>query len=840
VEPTIRSPIGPKYSVPGLPHPFVRRPRVDSLLSGRRRRRFTVVSGLPGAGKTTLAAAWARSSPRRQVAWVNLDAHDNEPGRFARAVIGALVGASALADEVDDIDLVPGADTAALDVILGRLAPGGWTLVVDDAHELRSPEAIATLGHLLERSPEALSMILCTRADPPVAVGRLRLSGRLGEIRNADLEFTREEATELFAAHGLGTVPDDVRALWSRTGGSATATEEVVADYLVEELLARQDERTQSFLLCTSITHHLTPELAACVAGIDVDEARERLDRLQGTGVFITTSDPDGYRHHALFAELLRACLRHRHPEVVPELHRRAASWHRAAGLLDGAEVHARAGADWDLLGRLLIESSVAEALAGSHQAPDALDGVPDDAIASVPGLALVAAMTACWRGEREAADRYRGVVDRLVEQERPASNGSSQWTPARAVLDLEHGWAFGADERARAAPAWLRASAAERAAHDAGRLAALREAELHVDEGRFDAAAAALHELANGSRGGWVATEARAMLALIDAANGAVALAEPLVDCVLDASAERATGGGGLLVAIGGTGPAALRAAHLAGALCCCLRGEQRSAADHVNAAEAAGPVASRTLDAVLRALQSLTAGRVARAAWLDSATAHQPLTELALVAAGVVEVIDPDRRLVVLGGPGERALARARQDLTVGAFDTARAGISAWLGAAGGAAFTAHPRTIVEAHTLASAAAAGSDDIVRARRDLHETLDLVAASGIRAPLLDHGRLLVDLLQREASGPDHHVALAVELLDRLRHAPAGPGVESLTDRETAVLRFLPTLMSNAQIADGMNLSVNTVKSHLKAVYRKLGVDGRREAVLRGRELELL
>jgi LuxR family maltose regulon positive regulatory protein len=79
-----------------------------------------------------------------------------------------------------------------------------------------------------------------------------------------------------------------------------------------------------------------------------------------------------------------------------------------------------------------------------------------------------------------------------------------------------------------------------------------------------------------------------------------------------------------------------------------------------------------------------------------------------------------------------------------------------------------------------------------------------------------------------------------VELLDRLRHAPAGPGVESLTDRETAVLRFLPTLMSNAQIADGMNLSVNTVKSHLKAVYRKLGVDGRREAVLRGRELELL
>jgi LuxR family transcriptional regulator, maltose regulon positive regulatory protein len=867
VETTARSAIGTKYSVPSLPRPFVRRPRVESLLSRGQRRRFTVVSGLPGAGKTTLAAAWVRSSPRRQVAWVNLDAHDNEPGRFARAVIGALVDASALddeADEADEADVGPGADTAALDATLGQLAPGGWTLVVDDAHELRSADAISTLGHLFERSPEDLSMVLCTRADPPVAVGRLRLSGRLGEIRNADLEFTPDEATELFAAHGLVTVPDDVRALWSRTGGwaaglrlaavalerepdaaefvrSATATEEVVADYLVEELLARQDEGTQRFLLRTSITDHLTPELAACVAGVDVDEARERLDRLEGTGVFITTTDPDGYRHHALFAELLRACLRHRHPEVVPELHRRAARWHLAAGLLDGAEAHARAGGDWDLLGRLLVEGCVAAALAGTRQVPGTLDGIPADAIASAPGLALVAAMTGCERGEREAADRYRSVVDRLIDQARPTSDGSSRWIPARAVLDLEHGWAFGADERARAAPACLRAAAANGRAHDAGHLAALRGAELDVDEGRFDAAAPVLHALANGDDGSWIATEARAMLALIDAANGAVTLAEPLVDGLLDAAADGTAGRGGLRTADGGAGRAALRAAHLAAALCCSLRGEHRNAADHVDAAESAGPVASRTLDAVLRALRSVTAGRVALAAWLDTATARQPLAESALVAAGVVEVIDPERRLVVLGGPGERAVGRARQDLAVGAFDTARAGISAWLDAiaSGGARVSGHPRTIVEAHTLAAAATAGSGDVVRARQHLHETLDLVDAWGIRAPVLDHGRVLVELLQREASGLDHG-ALSMELLDRLRHAPAGPSVESLTDRETTVLQFLPTLMSNAEIADGMHLSVNTVKSHLKAVYRKLGVDGRREAVLRGRELELL
>jgi LuxR family maltose regulon positive regulatory protein len=123
--------------------------------------------------------------------------------------------------------------------------------------------------------------------------------------------------------------------------------------------------------------------------------------------------------------------------------------------------------------------------------------------------------------------------------------------------------------------------------------------------------------------------------------------------------------------------------------------------------------------------------------------------------------------------------------------------------------------------------------------RAHLRAALDLVDSTGVRAPLLEHAAALTDPLEREIEEVEHR-ALVLELVDALRRAPAGMTVENLTDRETAVLQYLPTLMSNAEIADGLHLSINTVKSHLKAVYRKLGVEGRRDAVLRGRELELI
>jgi LuxR family maltose regulon positive regulatory protein len=134
---------------------------------------------------------------------------------------------------------------------------------------------------------------------------------------------------------------------------------------------------------------------------------------------------------------------------------------------------------------------------------------------------------------------------------------------------------------------------------------------------------------------------------------------------------------------------------------------------------------------------------------------------------------------------------------------------------------------------------AAAACGDEADAHAHLSGALDLVIHSGVRAPLLENAPALVHLLEYETADAEHR-GLVLDLLDHMRRTPAGSPVETLTERETAVLQFLPTLMSNAEIADGLHLSINTVKSHLKAVYRKLGVEGRRDAVLRGRELELI
>jgi LuxR family maltose regulon positive regulatory protein len=199
---------------------------------------------------------------------------------------------------------------------------------------------------------------------------------------------------------------------------------------------------------------------------------------------------------------------------------------------------------------------------------------------------------------------------------------------------------------------------------------------------------------------------------------------------------------------------------------------------------------------------------------------------------------VVDPQRRLIAVGGAPEREVARARHELARGASDAAYA---ASCRALAGDDPSLHPRTAVEAHTLGAVAATRSGRDGEAAERLGAALDLAASSGVRAPLLDHRVALAALLDRVASDADP-AGEVVEVLDHLRRAPGGGAapVEPLTDREAAVLRHLPTLMSNAEIAEGLHLSINTVKTHLKAVYRKLGVDGRRAAVLRARELELI
>jgi LuxR family maltose regulon positive regulatory protein len=221
-------------------------------------------------------------------------------------------------------------------------------------------------------------------------------------------------------------------------------------------------------------------------------------------------------------------------------------------------------------------------------------------------------------------------------------------------------------------------------------------------------------------------------------------------------------------------------------------------------------------------------------------------------LVALGLVEIVDAGGRVVRVGGEGEVAVAAARRWLAGDAPGPSPRSLAGQLAAVDG---HAHPRTRIEAAALAAVVADAEGDAGAAALHLTRALDAAGRTGILAPFDAHAGCLRPLVERHVAGPGPGLGpgpgpappelgppstLAVELLDRLAPPDAWVLVEPLTDREREVLHHLPTLMSNGEIAEGMHLSVNTVKTHLKAVYRKLGVEGRRQAVLRGRELEIL
>lgn len=685
------------------------------------------------------------------------------------------------------------------------------------------------------------------------------------------------------AACALQTDPDPGRFV-----RSATRTAAVVSDYLLRELLVRKDDAVQWFLLRTSVAERLTPELAQLLS--DDDHAADHLAELERSGILVVDHEDDRwYRYHALFGALLRARLDRHDLDLARELHGRAAQWFLEHDMVGEAQAHAQSAQDWDLLGQLLTWRWIDATLDGLAVDGNLLPaGVEPCTIAASPGLALVAVADACRRANRDEAALYRDALDELVASPEHAPVGEPEpFATERRVLDVVYGCAFGADDRSRAAAAALReADLGDPAAVDLRRFGTLRGAELALDAGDLELACELLGDLAQRSDFCWVTTEATALLALLHAAQGQPALVPPLVDLVLDGVR-------------GGATPHATTAARLASALCLAQRGEHRSACEVMvdpstsrgsgavgsssassgsgslsagsgsgsgssasswagsgssaaagfgaglgmsGRAPAGSPavLASRTLRTVARVVGVGLGAVPARPVALDAASAlGNVLAQRALLALGVLEVVTPDGRPLLLGGPGEHALQEAR--LRLAADDLARADhafVPWWEQGAG--ARSAHPRTLIEAVGMAAMAAGARDQQDVVRRWLAEALDLAGSTGTMAPLLQHGGRLGPLLQRNLSELGERKAPALELLDRTRPTGAGELVEPLTEREMEVLVHLPTLMSNAEIASGLYLSVNTVKTHLKAVYRKLGVEGRRQAVVRGRELELI
>ena len=428
---------------PGL----VTRPRLLSRLDAALHlgHRLILVSAPAGSGKTTLLNSWLATLDRPAV-WLSLDASDSDPVRFLSYVIAAMQTVDPKIGE-GLIGALQAPQPAPLEALLASLAnqigasPAlhGAIIVLDDYHVIQAQPVHQVLAFLLEHlpaPPDGMHLVVATRADPPVPVSRLRGRGMLTELRVADLRFTMDEAAAFLAGTmGLDITTEAIRELESRTEGWITGLQLAalslqgrdrvqaarfvdafagsnrhVLDYLIEEVLSRQTEPVQKFLLETSILDRLTGPLCDTVTGSGGGQVM--LESLEQRNVFILPIDDERRRfhYHRLFRDLLRARLNRWGPQFgcapAPELHRRASMWFEDQGSLTEAIDHAMQAGETERAARLIEDHGLRMLTQGELTTLLAwLQPLPREMIDTRPWLAIYAAWALGLTGQVDEAE---------------------------------------------------------------------------------------------------------------------------------------------------------------------------------------------------------------------------------------------------------------------------------------------------------------------------------------------------------------------------------------------------------------------------------------------------
>jgi LuxR family transcriptional regulator, maltose regulon positive regulatory protein len=438
-----------KLHVPAPRPGFVARPRLVGPLGGG----LLLVCAPAGFGKTALLADWLRAGGR-PVAWLSLDAGDNDPVRFWRHVVAALnrgarpgIGdrvASLVGPQVPSCQVLV---TTLINELAAQPDENEIVLVLDDYHLIDAQQVHTSLTFLLEHLPPGLHLVLASRSDPPLPLARLRASGQLAELRTDDLRFTAEEAAALLRESAGPGLPDAaVGALVARTEGWAaglqlaalslrgrsdiagfvaafSGSHRYILDYLTGEVLDGQPEQLREFLLETSVLDRLSGGLCDAVTGRDDGQAM--LERVEQAGLFLVPLDEvrGWWRYHHLFADLLRARLQQQWPGQVAALHRAAATWHEEHGLADDAVGHALAAGDTAWAARL-IEQHFDAALYLRSEGTTAqrwLAALPAELVQSRPRLLVAQALLAATLGRGEAMEAPVAAAERALAGAAPA-----------------------------------------------------------------------------------------------------------------------------------------------------------------------------------------------------------------------------------------------------------------------------------------------------------------------------------------------------------------------------------------------------------------------------------
>ncbi|SKB10245.1 LuxR C-terminal-related transcriptional regulator [Aeromicrobium choanae] len=857
--------------LPERPRQFVSRPRLLDQLDSEPSASLILVSAPAGTGKTSLVADWASTRTPGRLEWITFDPGDVLWPSFVDALERLGIALPASSAPSGDAGLDP---RMRRDLALALAsAPDPVTLVVD-GYEVSSATVAADLDFLLRHSGHRLRLVLLTRSDPVLPLYRYRLEESMIELRMADLALGDDEAAGLLDQMGVRLTRDSVQELNARTRGWVTGMRFAgkllldhddpdadigqvmgesgsIAEYLMGEVLADLSPRDLDLLMALSVPDIIEPGLAHALAGEGTDRA---LSSLAHVNVFLETVPDrrDHYRFHPFFRDLLRAELGYRSPETWALLQRKAAQWYAAEGLLaPAARHHASIGA-WEDVARLVTEHDAwAELLLAdrTHPLVQVLRAVPADVEA--PAAVLVRATLALATREGE---RFDGEMIRFAAAE--GERGTDvDLARARALL-----LALRAREAADPGEALALADAAEEMRGDLTRrdsaLVPLVLATKGIAQVRHGLTADARISLREGAvaadRSGSpsLVVECLGLLALVSCCEGDLAVGSSAA-----AHAVRAARDAGIAVE---DRPAA---AEIALAWVAVEHFDLRAATDHLKAAESSRFVlqdpASRTLLALVRS--RLRAAQGDRGAAVSGVTAALDAlaeadrwlgarlrVELAawLVARGDVqtarETIDGLDDPTVAGA---LALVRAQTDLAAGND----AGAALAMGEARDPAAPVAVRVAASLVECARLLRTGSG--VQAHRVVLEALVLARPITLRRPFHEAPAPVRQLVLQDRQLAAAHAWLfersgapMTRPPVRRPSEPVGPTapVEQLTEKETEVLGHLAALLTTEEIAAEMYISVNTVRTHVRNILRKLGVSRRNAAVRIARELELL
>ena len=827
-----------------------------------------------GYGKSVLLAQWAAARPERRVAWVSARRVGTDALDVARRLAAGLAAADPGLGR--RLRRGPGSpDRLGADFVdhlvteLGR--SGDLVVVIEDFEDLTATPVLAEIGEFAERLPPTTRLVLASRRAPAIGLHRARLHDEVVEIRQDELVMTEAHAREVVQRlSGCELRPDQARAITARTGGwpaglqlaalSLRDREDVdryleefsgddrhVAEYLSDEVLDGMPPDDRDFLVATSVLDHLSADL--CDAVTERSDSAAMLESLHRRSLFLAALDThrSRYQCHPLFRDLLRYELRVAHPGEEVGLHRRAARWLAAAGDPSAAAAHHVAAGDWDALVALAQREGRTHWERGeAHVVLGWLEQLPADLVDDRPEVALTMAVLEVASGRALAAE---DLAERTAQAHDLPPELEIVVELIRVTLVYHH------------SPPAAILRAAQRVIDLMPVVAATTKAPLGFTDVRGMASqaqgGAGRAELLLGHRGA-----ARRWLeaALIDNRGAAwlvhvlgssaycEALAGHLDLAVGDA--ERA-----LAIAAGTGGPREPSTADARFALAHVhtQRGDLRAATRELAEALAAARTNRReALVGVHRAEWAEWAVATSHPDGLAAVDAYPARGEPPLAPDPLARLTAAHARLLLAEGRAERAdlVLAEHPGPTTSDLASAAAAVASARGDVGALRKVVENWPTTDAGELWSRLQRGVWtavllDVDGSRSEADRAVDdLVAeAEGNRhlQVFRDGGRPLARILRRRyLSRPSPYLRRVVEAAsDAPVLAHSENLVEQLSERELEVLRYLPSRLSNAEIASRLYVSVNTLKTHLKAIYRKLGVTSRSGAVERAELLDL-